>query len=314
MSGDSETRADEGTTLTVRLPTIALGDLRWNSRNGLRQLALRAAWRCRCEKAPFHSVAFGGYNITMTDTPYLNGSAYPSAQQVVNAHRPVLRRIVEALRKGTRHARWYADYMDEDIDRALAPALVRKGARRELIATGTAVANEEDDAPETMDGAPVPATPPNGQAEFLSNLGLAVSADGIRFRVLRSDDGTVPVPGPSKARQAFYSQQAYFPGWAALVGEAVGSVPTIPSAITNCVLHWETDDEYNLTRIYLALPLGGTTTRDSVELLWNEIIWRRPTLGIVNLTPPDVDGGTQVEAEIIDQDIYIGHEGTGTTE
>ena len=114
----------------------------------------------------------------------------------------------------------------------------------------------------------------------------------------------VPVPGPSKARQAYYSQQMYFPGWDALMAEAVGTVTAIPSDVTNCVLHWDTDDEYNLTRVYLALPVSGKNTRESVQLLWNEIIWRRHA--------PHVDG-TQVEAEIIDQDIYIDH-ATGTGE
>lgn len=242
--------------------------------------------------------------MTIKNTPQLDGSGHPTAQHVVQNYRPVLRRLVEALRKGTGHARWYFDVMDEDVDRALAPALVRKGAKRELLATNIDVTNEED---EPQHPTVVPPPPPNGKAEFLSNLGLAVSADGIRFRVLRSDDGVVPVPGPSKARQAFYSQQAYFPGWAALVAEAMGSVPAIPaipSDVTNCVLHWDTDDEYNLRRVYLALPLAGKETRDSVELLWNEIIWRKHA--------PEVDG-TQVEAEIIDQDIYIG-EATGTGE
>jgi hypothetical protein len=237
----------------------------------------------------------------MNDTPQQDGPEHPTAQHVVQSYRPVLRRIVEALRKGTTHARWYFDVMDENIDKALAPALVRKGAKRELQATNIDVANEED---ATHQPASAPATAsPNGKAEFLSNLGLAVSADGIRFRVLRSDDGVVPVPGPSKARQAFYSQEAYFPGWAALVAEAMGSIPAIPSAVTNCVLHWDTDEEYNLIRVYLALPLAGKETRDSVELLWNEIIWRRHA--------PEVDG-TQVEAETIDQDIYISGEDTGT--
>ena len=234
----------------------------------------------------------------MNDTPQFNGSEHPTAQHVVQSYRPVLRRIVEALRKGTGHARWYFDVMDEDVDKALAPALVRKGAKRELQATHIDVTNEEDEPQHTV--VVPPPTPANGKAEFLSNLGLAVSADGIRFRVLRSDDGVVPVPGPSKARQAFYSQQAYLPGVA--WGIAEGLVPPIPSAVTNCVLHWDTDDEYNLLRVYLALPLAGKETRDSVELLWNEIIWRKHA--------PEVDG-TQVEAETIDQDIYLSGEATG---
>lgn len=243
-------------------------------------------------------MAFHGYNITMKNTPASDESELPTAQHVVQSYRPVLRRMVEALRKGTAHARWYFDYMDEDVDRALAPALVRKGAKRELLATHIDVLNEEDEA---QTASPSAAQPPNGKAEFLSNLGLAVSADGIRFRVLRSDDGVVPVPGPSKARQAFYSQHAYLPGVAWLADV----IAPIPSAVTNCVLHWDTDDEYNLRRVYLALPLAGKETRESVELLWNEIIWRKHA--------PEVDG-TQVEAEIIDQDIYISGEGTGTGE
>ena len=236
----------------------------------------------------------------MNDTSLPNG--HPTAQVVVQTHRSVLRRITEALRKGTGHARWYFDHMDEDIDRALAPALVRKGAKRYLLATGTTVTNEEDDQPQPVTAGSVVTMPADGQAEFLSNLGLAVSAVGIRFRVLRSDDGMVPVPGPSKARQAFYAQTLYFPGWDELLAEAIGTVAPIPSAVTNCVLHWDTDAEYNLTRVYLALPLAGKKTRESVELLWNEIIWRRHA--------PEIDG-TQADAEVFDQDIYIADEATG---
>jgi hypothetical protein len=114
---------------------------------------------------------------------------------------------------------------------------------------------------------------------------------------LRSDDGIPPVPGPSKARQAFYSQQQlYLPGFE--VVQPVGNV-----VVTNCVLHRDTDDEYHLTRVYLALPLGGNTTRESVELLWNEIIWRRHATEI---------DGAQTDAEVVDQDIYLASEGVGT--
>lgn len=239
------------------------------------------------ELSPFHAVAFCGYIITMNDTHPPSPSGYPSAQTVVQAHRPVLRRIVEALRQGTVHARTYADWMDEDIDTALAPALVRKGAKRYLLETGENVNNEEDDQ----------ASPATGQAEFLSNLGLAVSSAGIRFRVLRSDDGIPPVPGPSRARQLFYHQnQLPLPGFE--IAQPVGN-----ASFTNCVLHWDTDSEYHLTRVYLTLPLGGNTTRDSVELLWNEIIWRRHA--------PEIDGA-QTDAEVIDQDIYLANEASGT--
>lgn len=207
---------------------------------------------------------------------------HPTPSFVVETHRSVLRRIVTALLAGTKHARWYADTMDEPLDSGIAPALVRKGAKRDLMTDTNIVAKDEEDT----DYAP----------EFLANLGLAITAEGIRFRVLRSAKGDVPVPGQSKARQAFYRQEVYLAGI-----DPTMMIP-MPSAITHVVLHWDTDEEYNLSRVYLALPLAGNTTRESVLVLWNEIVWRRQA--------PAVDG-KQVEAVVTDFDIYIEDEKRG---
>jgi hypothetical protein len=99
----------------------------------------------------------------------------------------LLRRAVEALRRGTIHVQEYADWKDEAIDRALAPALVRKEAKRYLIELHDDVQNEED-----LDWDP----------EFLSNLGLALSAPGVQIRILRSaPNDMLPVPGHSEARK-----------------------------------------------------------------------------------------------------------------
>src|SRR5881394_3466675 len=97
----------------------------------------------------------------------------PTPQLVVDTFRPLLRELVEAIRRGTLHAQDYATWQDESPDRALSPALVRIGARRYLKQVGEDVHNEED---EMIDY----------EAEFLSNLGLCIKSGLIQIRILRS--------------------------------------------------------------------------------------------------------------------------------
>lgn len=206
----------------------------------------------------------------------------PSPAEIVTAHRPLLALLVEAIRKGTVHAQEYADWQDENIDRALAPALVRKGAKRHLVAHGQDVENEEDFVYET---------------DFLPNLGLAVTALNVHIRILKSAaNDMLPVPGESQARREYYKQ----PGL--LFDEIPGDVPVLPPVVLRLVLHWSVDREYQLERVYLACPKSGGATRDSVESFWDEPIWRRHDV--------EVDG--QIQAEVTDLDIYIEDEATGT--
>lgn len=205
----------------------------------------------------------------------------PSPQQVVQQHRSLLRRAVEALRLGTIHAQDYADWRDEEIDRALAPALVRKEAKRQLIAANHSV--EDDD--ET-----------GFEPEFLANLGLCLTAPGVKIRLLRSTgDHQVPVPGQSQARQTYYTQ----PGLP--FGEADEALDE-PPEVLRLVLHWSTDEEYSLDRVYLACPKTGGETRATVQSHWDEPIWRRHALA--------VDG--QVQAEVTDLDIHLDGEVVGS--
>ena len=206
----------------------------------------------------------------------------PAAQQVVAANRPLLGLLVEAIRKGTVHAQEYADWQDETIDRALAPALVRKGAKRHLIDLGQNAENEEDIDYDTA---------------FLPNLGLAISAAGIQIRILRSaTNDMLPVPGHSEARKQYYTQMGF------LFEDMTEPVVAEPVAVLRLVLHWSTDQQYQLERVYLGCPKAGGETRDSVESYWDEPIWRRHNV--------EIDG--QVQAEVTDLDIYLEDEATGT--
>ena len=202
----------------------------------------------------------------------------------MDRHRSLLRFLVAALRDGTEHARSYADWQDEEIDRMLAPALVRKGAKRFLLSSG------DDSTPEVSD------EEVEYDAEYLPNLGLSVTNEGDRIRILKSDNDSLPVPGPSQRRQAFYAQQRFlFP---------VRTSESDLSSNVNLVLHWVADGEYNLERVYLACPKAGGETRRSVEAYWDEIIWRRGKIAA---------SASQVEATAEDLDIFLQEGKSGTS-
>lgn len=182
------------------------------------------------------------------------------------------------------HAQEYSEWKDESIDRALAPALVRKGARRYLVAKNQDVHNEEE---EEFDC----------EIKFLSNLGLSVTALGVQIRILRSVQGDLlPVPGHSIARQGFYHQLGLF-------NEMMAQAFPDPDALpVRLVPHWSTDAEYHLARVWLACPMSGDITRESVKAHWDWPIWRRH--GMTS------DG--QIQAEVADLDIYLEGEATGS--
>lgn len=217
----------------------------------------------------------------------MNQTAIPSPQKAVSALRSTLASVVNSLLKGATHARWYADTMDEKPDSALSPALVRKEAKRFLLKKGQDVKDEQEI---------------DFEAEFLPNLGLAVNSGAFSIRVLRSDRGLLPIPGPSKKRQKFYAQQPSFN----FDGEETAPDGDVVVAVVNLVLHWTTDAEYNLIKVYLACPETGGTTRASVTAHWDEPIWRR--------IDPTMADGEQVEAVASDLDIHLDGEAFGTKE
>jgi hypothetical protein len=210
----------------------------------------------------------------------------PQPEEILKRYKPTLQVLVAALLEGAKHARAYADWVDEPINRTLSPAHVRIGAQRFL--------NKQDGSIKATD------EEVEFEPEYLPNLGLSVAVERIRFRILRSDNGTLPAPGPSKKRQQFYAQQGSLFPEDKKNDEATKDLPR-----ANLVLHWNTDDEYNLTRVSLAYPTGGRLKNNSVKAEWDEVIWRRGT---------DLSAGTQVEAKADELDIHLDkpEEETGT--
>jgi hypothetical protein len=211
----------------------------------------------------------------------------PQPEEILDRYTPTLKTLVAALLEGTKHARAYADWQDEPIDRTLSPAHVRKEAKRFLNRPDGSIKATDEEV--------------EFEPEYLPNLGLSVAVERIRFRVLRSDNGSLPAPGPSKKRQQFYAQQgSLFPE-----DKTEAANKDLPRA--NLVLHWNTDDEYNLTRVSLAYPIGGRLKNSSVKAEWDEVIWRRGA---------NLNAGTQAEAKADELDIHLDkpEEETGTGE
>jgi hypothetical protein len=209
----------------------------------------------------------------------------PPPEEILQRYTPTLQVLIAALLEGAKHARAYADWQDEPIDRTLSPAHVRKEAKRFLNRQDGSISATDEEV--------------EFEPEYLPNLGLSVAVERIRFRVLRSNNGSLPAPGPSKKRQQFYAQQgSLFP--ADKNDEASKDLPR-----ANLVLHWNTDDEYNLTRVSLACPTGGGIKTNSVEAEWDEVIWRRES---------NLNAGTQAEAKADELDIHLdkSEEETGT--
>jgi hypothetical protein len=97
----------------------------------------------------------------------------------------------------------------------------------------------------------------------LANNGLCLRYKSYEIRVLKSDDGDVPVPGPSQKRQDFYQQR--FPNWA----EAVDEHEHDP---LNLLVIWDVTRQYVFRGLSLVCPKDGDITRDSVEKYWEKTI------------------------------------------
>lgn len=174
-------------------------------------------------------------------------SSLPEPGEVLEELRRELALVYEAIEAATQVAReFFEEYRGRDLDRILAPHIVRSEVKHFLESRGQEVEEMEP--------------------EVLANNGLLYHSGRFSLRILKAQDGVLPAPGPSERRQAFYDQeptQHRLLGWAAATGEeeAIGR-------IVNLIVVWDTDHRYELTELHLALPKAGSATKDSVETHW----------------------------------------------
>jgi hypothetical protein len=82
----------------------------------------------------------------------------------------------------------------------------------------------------------------------------------MAIRILKADNGSLPAPGYSRARQAFYHQQYAidFPSTSGIF---------MPSVL-NLVLLWNVGSGFLFQGLSMSCPKGGDTRRSSVEEYW----------------------------------------------
>jgi hypothetical protein len=208
-------------------------------------------------------------------------SEIPAPEHVLHALTPVWPPLYTALEWATQQTRAYFDTEGTPIDRHLAPSLVRYQAKRYQARLGHDA--QEDD----------------GEAyafQRLPNNGLSLSYRSdllYALRILKALDGHLPVPGASKARQAFWHQQL-------IVDYAAPSAAELRPSLNLLVL-WETDAAYTLRRLSLVCPKVGALTRESVAAYWTIEI-PHPTMSRTPATPcgraPEIPTEAQDDLEI----------------
>ena len=181
-------------------------------------------------------------------------------QEILESLTSLIPHLYHSLEAAIQAARSFFDERNEKPDPYLFPCLVRYHAKLLLREREQAADYEFDD---------------------LANNGLYLVFGEYPIRVLKSDDGRLPVPGNSKAKQEFYNQQLSFTFMP-------GSV-TLPMSRMNLVVLWDTDSLWNLERLTLVCPKAGGVTRESVETHW-EIQIPHPALLETAMVPTNAAG------------------------
>jgi hypothetical protein len=172
----------------------------------------------------------------------------PESQEALSDLSQLIPVVYSALEAAIQSAREFFDREgNRPIDPYLAPCLVRYYAKRFLIDAGCNAEYEDDVEHDEGDG--------EFKFHNLSNNGLALTSEKYQIRIWKSDDGKLPVPGPSQPRRAFFQQCLPYD-------------MSLPAEQLGLAILWEVSPNYVLTRLLLSCPKAGDTSRASVEAYW----------------------------------------------
>jgi len=174
----------------------------------------------------------------------------------------------------------YFKARDLEINRALVTCMIRYEVKIRLLNAGLDVIEEPSDNLVDFDLS----------VEQLANNGLAGSFAGYSFKILKADDGRLPVPGHSRRKQDFYAQQLPL---LELAAEA--------SFRPNVVILWGFDPAYAIVQLRLAVPKAGAFSRASVQEHYNVSIMHPATRIVAEReryeTEPIVEPDITIKAE-----------------
>lgn len=169
----------------------------------------------------------------------------PPQEQALDETRILATALYEHFPEAARLALPYFTDRQIAIDETLLTVMIRFEVGRLLRANGLPVFDEED------------AKGGNLSMENLALLGLAGAFGPYHFKILKSRDGFLPVPGHSHRKQAFYGQQLEFP--------FDNMELDINSLRPNVIFLWRFDKSWINVELFLSVPQEGGVTRSSVK-------------------------------------------------
>jgi hypothetical protein len=189
--------------------------------------------------------------IPLSPPPEPPDGAVPTFDEVVTELWPVLPLIHEVVARSIRQATTFFRRRKAAVDPVLHPCLVRYHEKINFRLAGQDVV--EDDAEAGASG--------TFEQHVLSNNGVGLSVGRFDLRILKADDGRVPVAGHSKRKQAFYGQQ--------LSMRIVADDLVIPEPTVNLLVLWTLNGKSQLGELLLACTKTSGATRQSLELHWD---------------------------------------------
>lgn len=191
-----------------------------------------------------------GINKQLTLDQIINNQSYtPTFEDIFPKVKPLLIMLNQALEDNIPKVKDFFETQGKDIDRYLFPHLVRFYVKSHLETADLTIKMDEEEEPEA-----------DYQFERLVNNGLSGTYNGFRFRILKADNGELPVPF-SETKSTYYHQQLPL-----LLDLPLDSKFVRP----NLVVLWEVNTKYDFHQLRLACPKSGYKTRDSVEAYFNE--------------------------------------------
>ncbi len=175
----------------------------------------------------------------------------PDAKEVVRHIQPMVPLLFRAIEGALQKTRLFFDNDKTEIDRCLAPNLFRFYAKALLASEGQRATYEEE-----TDRA-------DYELQVLANNGLCLNYGKHEIRILKSDGDELPAPGHSKARQRFWNWNGQMP--IPFTYEEQGVADTIDDFALHLIVLWDViPNKYTLNKVWIACPIQGAETKDSV--------------------------------------------------
>lgn len=98
----------------------------------------------------------------------------------------------------------------------------------------------------------------------IANTGLFFTYGQYPIRVLKAEEGGLPVPGHSRKMQDYYGQEPSL--------ELFPQETQQQAAGPNLIVLWDTNADYYVDSIKLICPRAGGDTKASVEKYWEDVL------------------------------------------